>query len=457
MSLAEHRPNPGVRVPKGYRFLRWLVRLGLALFHPKIRLLHAENMPAAVPILLVVSHPPSFREALILVAAFAVPVRCRIPERLFQAGWRKLLAKGLGMIPHNPEVGNSRSGLGRCCDALAKHEAVAVFADPPGTKAGEAGKLGRVAATLGLEAETRHSGQLGLAIVPVHLFLPLPGRGESLVYADDPIYVREYLGQEGRAFRDSSGALDTRVETACQENVFRLQAQSVQEFLSDLEEILRADLEEDWVSRPGWKQKIEGFELSRFVADWTEQINYLDPARLVALREAVDKYREGLRQWSLRQLDIEAGGKWLSSGWGRACIWIETAVGLPVACYGLANHLLAWLLLFWFGLLKNGSERSSKKAWLLRALVVLGCYSAQVLLCAHWLGRSAAGFYAPSLPLTGAYSWRYHWLLRQRTRRALAAFRHPGQGEKLRQRRKELLGELNRALQAHAESLGVMH
>jgi 1-acyl-sn-glycerol-3-phosphate acyltransferase len=444
-------------VPKGYRILRWLVRLGLAVFYPKIRLLHAESMPAAVATLLAVSHPPSLRDALILVAAFEVPVRCRLPERLFQAGWRKFLAKGLGMIPYNPEVENSRSALDRCCDALAKRQAVAVFADSPGTKAGEAGKLGRVSAALALEAETRHSGQLGLAIAPVYLLLPLAPRGEWLVYADDPIYLREYLGQEGRAFRDSSRALAIRVEKACQENAFRLQGKSVQEFLSDLEEILRADLEEDWASRPGWKQKVEGFELSRFVADWTEQINYLDPGQLVALGEAVDEYREARRRWSLRQLDIEAGGKWLSSRWGRAAIWIETAVGLPVACYGLANHLLAWLLLFWFGLLKNGSEPSSKKAWVLRALVVLGCYSAQVLLCAHWLGRSAAGFYAPSLPLTGAYLWRYHWLLRQRTRRALAAFRHPAQGEKLRQRRKELLGELNRALEDYAESLGVAH
>jgi 1-acyl-sn-glycerol-3-phosphate acyltransferase len=413
-------------------------------------------MPAAAPALLAVSHPPSFLDALILVASHDGPVRCLVPRRVLRGAWRRFLARRLGMIPYDPEAQGSGSVLEASCEVLARREALAVFADSAGSKAREVGQLGREVATLALEAEARHSGRLELAIFPIHLFCPKTrSQGDLLVYVDAPIDPQEYLGREAGVSPGGARALAERIEMASEENAFRLQPQGLKQFLADLEETLRSELEEDWASRPGWKQKVEGFELSRFVADWTEQINHLDPGQLVALREAVAEYREGRRRWSLDEFYAEAGGEWLRLPWRRLLIWVESAIGLPVAVFGLVNHLLAWLLLSWFGLLKK--EQASKTDWLLRTLVVLGCYTGQVLLCAGWLGRAVAGYYAPSLPLAGCYLWRYDWLVRERTRRALAVLRHPTQAAKLRRKRKKLIDELDRALQLQAETPGVAH
>lgn len=452
MSSAERLSNPGVAVSMVYRLLRALARFGFAVFYPRIRLLHAESALAAPSIMLLVSNPPNFLCALVLVAALERPVRCLVPEQLLQGLLRKLIGKGLGMIPYNPKAEGWRPALEQCCDFWARRQAIAVFAG----KAGQAAQLLRVTATMALETEARPSGKLGLTLFPVHLFVPIAPPSELLVYVDGAIYPQEHLEPKGGASSGAVGALAARLERACQENAFRLQPECVRQFLSNLEEILITDMEEDWSSRSRWKQNSEGFRISQFVADWAEQINYLDPGKLVALRGAVNEYREGQRRWSLRELEIGAGGKWVSSFWGKICIWLETAVGLPIAAYGLMNHLLLWLLLLWFGLLKKGSERSPKTQWLLRTLVVLGCYSVQILLCASWQGRAAAGFYAPSLPLAGAYLWRYGWLLRHRTWRVLAAVLNPVQARKLRRRRRELLAELNTALESYAVMLGVV-
>jgi len=437
---------------ESHGFLRRLVRLGLALFYPKIRLLHPEVLPEAGATLLAVGHPPDFRAALILTTALEAPVRCLMPRRLLQSGLRRLLADRLGMIAYQAE--DFEAALQSCREALGRGETVAVFAEPQEATASEAGRLGRTAAALALEAVARHPG--GLKVVPVHLFSPVPQPAEYLIYVDDPIDCRRFSGGDGGASPEAARALAARIESVCRENAFRLEPRSLGEFLSDLEEVLRSDLEETWAGRSNWKQTVEGFELSRFVAEWTTETNYLDPGRLVALRRAVDEYREGRRLWSLRQFDVEAGGRWLRSRWGWVCIWAETLAGLPVALYGLVNHLFAWALLSKLDLLKKRSE-TSRTDWLWRALIVLGCYASQALLCASLWDRAAAGYYLPSLPLAGAYLWRYRWLLRQRTRRAFEALRSPAQAAALRRRRRALVEQLNRSLELHADALGVAH
>ncbi len=439
--------------PRRYRFLRWLVRVWFSLFFPKIRLLHAEAVPAGAATLLVVNHPPGFLDAVLLIAAFERPVRCLLPQGLLQGGLRNFLAQSLGMVSCPLQPNGSITAGKACREFLERGEAVALFAEPAG-QPGRAGELGRIAASIALGTETGDAARQELTVFPVHLFLSPVHSHEMLIYVDDPVRPREYLARQETGSAEAAVALAARIEQVCQENAFRLLPQVVEQFLRDLEEVLRADLAEEWASRKGWKQKVEGFELSPFVVRWTEQTNGLEPARLVALRERVDEYREERRRWSLRGFDVEAGGKWLASRWRRACIWFESLAGLPVAVYGLLNHLLVLPLLFWFGLLR---KQSTKTDWLLRALVVLACYSGQVLLCDYRLGRAAAGFYAASLPLGGAYLWRYVWLLRHRTRRALVALLNPGQAAQLRRRRKELVAELNRALRVYAEALGVAH
>lgn len=408
--------------------------------------------------MLVISHPVSFLDALILVAAFERQVRCLVNRTLSRGPWRRLLAWGLGMIPCEAEDVGRQSALEACCDALAKGRAVAVFAELQVTKAGEPPRLAQAAATAALEAESRHSGQLGLTLFPVHIFLPVvrSQSRELLIHVDAPLFPQEY-GSRGADLPGRARMLAKALEDAFRHNAFRLPPGGVEQFLSDLEEIFRSDLEEDWTSRPNWKQKVEGFALSQFVAEWVEQLNYLNPGRLVALREFVDAYREARRRWSLRQLEVEQAGTWLKSPWHWLWVGVESAVGLPLAVYGLFNHLLAWLLLFWSGLVKKDAGRSQRVEWLARALVVLGCYAGQTLLGAHWLGRAAAGYYALSLPVSGAYLWRYGGLLRNRTRPLLLAVRVPRQALELRRKRKELLEELNTARDAYAEMLGLAH
>lgn len=450
-------PAPSPAVSLGYRIFRALVRLWFALFFHKIRLLRAEVLPASGAAMLFISHPASFLDALILVSAFERQLHCLLDRKLVRGPLRGLFAWGLGMIPYEAAGKDWQSTRDACRVVLAKREAVAVFAEPRAAKVGDPPCPALTASTIALETEMQHSAQLGLTLFPVYLFLPV-GRSPSselLIYVEAPQYPHEYLARGDGDLPERARAFAKELESTCRRNAFRLEARELRRFLSDLEEVLRADLEEDWASRPNWKQKVEGFELSQFLTEWAEQLNWLNPGRLVGLRELLDRYRESRRRWSLARLEVETAGMWLKSPWHRAWVWVESVVGLPIAGFGLANHLLAGLLLVAAGLLESG--QSQKVKWLMRGLVLLGCYAGQILACAYWLGRAAAGYYALSLPLAGAYLWRYRGWLRNRTRLLLVNLTLARRAARLHQFRKELLEDLNASRNAYAETLGVAH
>jgi hypothetical protein len=310
-----------------------------------------------------------------------------------------------------------------------------------------------------VEAERRHAGGLGLRLFPVYLFLPVghTHTREVLIDIDQPESAQDCISRPGGSGRDQLQELAQHLERRCQENSFRLQPADLAGFLGDLEQALREDLQEELKSQPAGKQKLDGFKLSRFVAEWAEQMNYLHPGLLVSLRESLEAWREARRLGALHRLEVEEAAAWLNRPVGRGLVWLETVAGFPVALYGLVNHVVAIALLHWTGLLEKESGRGKIMASLERGLVVLACYAVEVFLVARFWGQHAAGYYLPTLPLSALYLWRYAWLLRHRTRIAFLSSKLSAQAARSKRLRKDFLHEINQALNRHAEMLGLPH
>jgi hypothetical protein len=440
-----------------YRFWRGVIRLWFALTFRRIHVLHEERLKTPGPALLVVSHPESFLDALILMAGLERYVRCLIPARLIQGLLQPLMARSLGMISFLPE--DRQSTVEKCSALLAEKAALVTFVEPgPAHPAGES-RLASAAASIAVEAEARHGSSLGLLLFPVHLFLPVghTHAREVLIDIDQPESAQAYISRASGTSHDQVQELAKALERRCQENSFRLQPADLTEFLGDLEEALLAEFQEDGASHPPAKQKRDGFQLSRFVVEWAEEMNFLHPGLLVSLRESLEAWREARRLGALHRLELEGAGDWLKGAASRSIVWLETVVGFAIALYGLLNHLVAIALLYLSRLLKKESEGSKTTQWLARGLVVLGCYAVEVFLVAHLGGRRAAGYYAPTLPLSALYLWRYTWLLRHRTRFAFLSLNLTAETAKARRLRKDFLHEINAALDRRAEELGLPH
>jgi hypothetical protein len=395
-----------------------------------------------------------FLHALALVAAFDRRVTCVLGEDVSKGFWRRRLAAWLGVICYEGDEAGRQAALAAAREALTRGETVAIFAQAEVSRSEALSPSCLSVARLAMGAEQSRSGALGLHILPLDLFSPAATgqAGDLLIYVGPPVSFHEFLA--GGASEASVRSLAAELENRLTDSPFRLQERDVKFFLADLEQVLRVDLAEDWAARPNWKQTTDGFEISRFVVECVEQLNILDPARLIGLRIELEDFREHRRRWSLRQAEVEAASGWLASPAQRTWYWLESILGLPLALYGLINHLVPVAVLSWRGLLRKIGDKDPGQAWLLRALVVLGCYMVQVALCAHWWGRAAAGYYTLTLPLSGAFLWRYHWVLKARTRLLYLALSLPRQAERLRRMRKAFLEELNKVRDAYTEALG---
>ena len=211
--------------------------------------------------------------------------------------------------------GRSEATLREAIDVLASGGALVVFADQSAAGQSAPGTSATTAAALVSRAEAQHVGR-HVTVYPVHLFLPdsAAQSREILIYVDS-IMVRPEGRPEVLSHGAGTQAFAAALESRFQENAFQLRPTDLEYFLADLEEVLRTDLQEDWASRPDWKQDVEGFVLSRLVMHWVKQTNYLNPGRLVILRKSLDDYRRLQRQCALREMEVEQADSLRHSGW----------------------------------------------------------------------------------------------------------------------------------------------
>lgn len=437
--------------PFGYRLLRALLRIGFGLALRKIRLLYSEARVTSGPAIFFVHHPASLIDALLLVATFEERVHCLLEASLLTGIARRLIARGLDMIRLETEGDGWDRTVTACCELLLKRGIVVAFAGARAeARRATPHEIERIA-NLAAEAESRNAGLPRVSLSPVYLFAPFEHSQsrETLIFLGEPVSIEPLPPQPGSGLADMARARAAALEKASKDNAFRLHDTDLKQFLRDLEEVLRYDLQEEWAAKENWKQQVEGFVLSQKVAEWAELLNNLHPGRLVALREEIETYRERQRRNALATLEIEGMPKLKSAAY-RAVVWAESILGFPVALYGLLNHALIWLVLLSTGLLKKDGDRDKALGWVGRILVALAFYSSQILLCDHLLGRAAAGYYAPSLPLTALYLWRYRWLLRHRARLVFLRSRLSPRSKTNQQMRTKLIEKISEGTGTYA-------
>ncbi len=427
-------------LPFGYRLLRSLVRL--RLYFRSVRLLEAERLSQTRAAILTVNSAESLATALALTAALEPPLLWMFGREATESAGGRLAARLLGAVTLS-EATDSARVFEQISDALRTGRRVALFATLPATSEALGASL-PVKLSIGLGQQWTEPAEL--AVFPVDVFAPPPRfrKWETLIAVGSAIYPAEHLHRAEGNPATAAGSLSAALKNAYELNAFRLFPSQLDALRSGLEDLLRADLRDEWAGRPDGRQRWEDFELSRFLRGWIEQTNARDPARLVALSESVARYRRARRQWSERRFAVESAGDWIASPLGQVAAGAETLAGLPVALYGWLNH--------WSALLGLRALRRSRKPenpdppveWTYRGMVVLAAYAAQIVLCDRWLGRAAAGYYALTLPVSGAYLWRYVRLWQSRTRRLLFKLWIPTGARRLHDRRRRLALQLDR-------------
>ena len=437
----------------GNPLVRFLTKNWVHSTYRKIRLLSEDSIPATGPVIFILGGPPNLLHAAAVSGALKRPTHFVLPEDSCTSAWHRWIAAKLGVILYESGPSGQEAARAAASRVLAGGEAVAVFAQPETVRSQSLSSSCVAAAQLVMDAGSGRAGCGNAKLVALHVLSSngASSPGELLVAVSEPLSAARFLG--GASAEASLRTLAGEVENRLSSNPYRLEERDVHYFLADLDKILRADLAEDWSGRPNWKQTTEGFEISRFIIEWAEQLNTLDPAKLIGLRIELEDYRERLRRSSLTQAELDLAGEWLKSGASRARYWIEAILEAPVALYGLINHVIPFALFAPGSLISRLVKKDSGHAWLLRVLVLLGSYFLQVSLCANWWGRAAAGYYALTLPISGFVLWRVCQLYKTRLRLLFLARGLPGRIEQTRQLRKRFIVRLDLARDEYAEAI----
>ncbi|HTV53937.1 MAG TPA: 1-acyl-sn-glycerol-3-phosphate acyltransferase, partial [Terriglobia bacterium] len=348
-----------------YWFCRRVLRLWLSLNFRRIRVLQAEPFSEPGATILVVNHPSSFLDALILIASLDRQAACLLEREFLRGPARRLLARSLGVIEFGFHDDQWPSVLEASYEVLSRGGVILTFAKQQTAGSEEPASFAPPAAEIAVEVLSGVAALPKVTIRVVHLFLPVSRlqSGELLIHIDAPVSIDNVVLTSETGAEASIKALDSELDQVSRQNPFRLQPEALEQFLVGIEGIVREDFEENWERRPNSKQKVEDFELSPFLVKLVNQLNYAHPGRLVGLGEALQSYREVRRHSALTSLRAELAGQWFGSSWRRAAAWIETVAGFPVACYGLLNLLIAWLLVRALGLLNKGLWNATAGEW----------------------------------------------------------------------------------------------
>jgi hypothetical protein len=459
MSLTAASLNSEPSATPTYRFLRQTLRIWFSVNFHRIRVLQSEQLTAIGPALLVVNHPASFLDSLLLTAALERPVRCLVGSSLLQKPFARAWARGLEFIESAEGDGAGASVLNASCEVLKQGGAVLVFAGEQPVKSMPSSPAADSVPAIAIEAQACLPAATRLPVHPVHLLLPVPPSqsSEILIHIDAALRVPNGSDGATEGSEASGQAFGNALERACRENPFRIRSGEVEQLLAAIESAMREEFDERWSRRPNSKQCVDDFDLSPYLVRLVHKLNTRHPGRLAALSEAFRAYQERRRQLALITLRTETAGPWFRSGIRRLAAWIESIPGLPVAAYGLINLLPAWLILRLMRSFRQGFWDVPAGTWMVRLMVALACYAGEVVIAALFLPRWEVGYYAPSLLASGAYLLRYLWLLNSRTSIVVSNLERKRRARRLRLMRRKLIAELNRDQERFAERRDSLH
>jgi 1-acyl-sn-glycerol-3-phosphate acyltransferase len=420
--------------------VRWLIRGLLCAYFRRIDRFHVDRVPAAGPVLIVANHPGSITDAFLIGAAIDRPVNFVATVRLFQSPPVAWLLSRCGVIPINrkqddpAKMASVAKTFEHCFAVLEGGGAIGIF--PEGISYDDA-RLKEVktgAARLALGVEAKHSGRLGLQIVPVGLTYSAKERIRSrvLLNAGEPMRAADFLQDYDTDPRTAVRALSEAIERRIRALILDTPSLEHDRILAAVRRLYLGRLRTAnlLVTEP-MPDEAETLVLMQAVAGALRHFEQHEPRRLAAFMADLDRYERWVTRFGLTDATVGAfgsGSRWRS----RAAATATLIVAAPVALAGWLHHLPPSALVGWaiehFTPVANRKSQIPFTVMLAGLVALIVCYPIYIAIVYVWLGFWPAVVYAMALPLSGLVAHHYLRALRQlggRLRTAGILMQHP--------------------------------
>lgn len=400
--------------------LKACVRLLVQGFYRRLEVKGLEHLPASGPVLLAPNHPNSLMDPLAVGCATGRRVHFVAKHTLFSGPLRPVLAWA-GVIPIRRQQDLAAAGLSpeearaanlqafdACFRVLERGDMVGIFPEGITHDAPRLAPVKTGPARIALGAEARHGFGLGVTVVPVGLHFPDKAgfRSEAVVAFGPPIpmaaWKDRHAADEAQAVRDLTAAIEAGIKALLPQ-------------VPEGDEALLGDVMAVYADRIPLPEEAETAAeqdrlRARRVLEAIAHFRNTDPALVETLGDALARYRRLLKRLRLSDLTLARSlspQALREEGLPRAALLV---LGLPLALYGLLNHLLAARLAALSVRLFARKEDRTMVA-LQRVLGgVVGIpltYALQGGAVWHAFGPRAALAYLCTCPAAGLFAWRY--------------------------------------------------
>lgn len=395
-----------------YRLLRVGIRWGLDLYFVEIRAAGVEHIPAQGPVIFAANHPNSIMDTVLLGTQTPRQIHYMARAGLFHNPLVARLFDACGVIPifraQDGDTSGNDTSFARAFEVLAHHKCLGIFPEGQNSRERQVLEIKTGTARIALGAEAQHDYKLGVQIVPVGLnfedrdqFLTsvLIRFGAPIVVSD---WADRHRDDERAAVRDLTAAIQQGIQTAAThveddqiallvEDIIAIKGRELLERISQDDDFL-ALLPPREAMIPGWwsflldqvrstsapgGQLDERFALRRHLAQRLATLKDSDPAALDALRRAILRYQDHLRQVHLR-LDFGARHPaTLSSRKDAIRLTLYAICFVPLAAWGFIANALPYLLTKTLSLRANEEAIRAITAFLAGMLLFPLTYAAQ--------------------------------------------------------------------------------
>ncbi|MBI4610057.1 MAG: 1-acyl-sn-glycerol-3-phosphate acyltransferase [Candidatus Rokubacteria bacterium] len=440
-----------------YASVRVFARFWIWFFFKAVEVRNAERVPRQGSVLLCINHPNNLIDSLLVGLVLPRKVHYLATAALFRNPLMARFLAAVGVIPvhrrqDDPDkMDRNVATFEACFAALARGDLIAIY--PEGTTHAEP-RVQRIktgAARIALEAEARHEGKLGLAVIPVGLTFEARKsfRSRVLVAFGEPIPLAPYLEH----YRDDSwkavDALTTHIQWMMEAQVIHVERIDLAEVVREVEALYRGDLVRELQVERGLSPKqIDVFRLSRAIVAAVHHFKTHDPERVERIWQRIQAYTALLAEFRIKDRTVQGQlhvrpvpARLRRSGLG--------LLGLPIFLYGALVNALPYYVPRIIARRLTHRETDYATARLLSSIVLFPLFwGLETWAVARLADVRVAALFLASLPLSGLLAYRYLGglaRLSHQLRFARLAMTRNHAAARLLAERQEILNELDRA------------
>lgn len=408
-----------------YSFLKILMQITVRVFFRSITIRNKEMIPDKGPLMVLVNHPSTFMDPIVVATMLNRKVFFLGKGVLFKSKIAKWLLPKFNVIPiyrqkDDPALmSKNKEVFIKCFEHLEHGGALLMF--PEGTSITER-KLRPIktgASRIALGAEAQNNFGLGVHIVTIGLNYANPHKfnRDLFINVDKPIKVadfkEDYLADEFQAAENLTEEIRKRLENL----IIAIEDDKTDELVKNIETLYKYKLSKELgISK---KDKDADFLMTKNIIETVNHYLQYNPERVETIRLRIQEYLNNINKLGLTDTDIVRNQKSNSFVRSNLKALLILVLGFPVYLYGLVNNYLPFKIP---GML---ASKISKSIEFRGAISMVGglftfliFYSTQLILVwklthIQWLTIA----YGLSLPLSGLFAyWYFHTVNKMRTK-----------------------------------------